>query len=278
MIKKGFTLIELLVVIAVIALLMSVILPSLNKAKQQARMTVCLSNLKQAAIGALTYETDSGRLPSHLWEISMNSSGQSSALPTQVTMGLVNPNYDVRQLYADYINVNYFKCPLVPQWSRDVHELDNTYNIYTDYFISGGYWANLKEGERWSDIVGSNYQPSRLFTKSEKAWEYQGVKYKALFGDSLWKRISSNELRTNHPGKNTSEKFVREAPNPDKWVAAFYYGEYTDDDMLQSYLGEVKSNYVFADGSAETFKGDDDRMVEVLHRRDNDYSFYIPRR
>ena len=60
----GFTLVELLVVIAIIALLMSMLLPALGKAQQQAWKTVCKSNLRQMVISAIYYADDNdGKFP-----------------------------------------------------------------------------------------------------------------------------------------------------------------------------------------------------------------------
>ena len=49
--KKTFSLIELLVVVAIIGILVSLILPTLKKARSQARTAHCVNNLKQVSLG-----------------------------------------------------------------------------------------------------------------------------------------------------------------------------------------------------------------------------------
>lgn len=66
--KKGFTLIELLVVIAIIAILAAILFPVFAKAREKARQTACLSNLKQLGTGIIMYEEDfDERLPA-VWD------------------------------------------------------------------------------------------------------------------------------------------------------------------------------------------------------------------
>jgi prepilin-type N-terminal cleavage/methylation domain-containing protein/prepilin-type processing-associated H-X9-DG protein len=56
--KRGFTLIELLVVIAIIAILAAILFPVFAKAREKARQTACLSNLKELALAGLMYSQD----------------------------------------------------------------------------------------------------------------------------------------------------------------------------------------------------------------------------
>jgi prepilin-type N-terminal cleavage/methylation domain-containing protein/prepilin-type processing-associated H-X9-DG protein len=120
---RGFTLIELLVVIAIIAILAAILFPVFAQARQKARMTACLSNLKQMGTALMMYVQDYDEmLTPHL---DRND-------PLKVTAGSSVIANKLKAAWGPYIkNEGIFRCPadtnLYPtKW--DIGETSYFYN------------------------------------------------------------------------------------------------------------------------------------------------------
>jgi prepilin-type N-terminal cleavage/methylation domain-containing protein len=103
--RSGFTLIELLVVIAIISILAGMIYPILGTAKEKARTTACLSNLKQLAFAVIAYTDDNdGRFPNP--RISCH---QPDWCGSQGTFKWVYPEQGALYRYVKTVRI--YRCP-----------------------------------------------------------------------------------------------------------------------------------------------------------------------
>jgi prepilin-type N-terminal cleavage/methylation domain-containing protein/prepilin-type processing-associated H-X9-DG protein len=107
---RGFTLIELLVVIAIIAILAAILFPVFAKAREKARQTSCLNNVKQLALGILQYSQDFDE------NFPYYCGFDNAVFPN----GQVGANYWPNRIYPYVKNVQVFNCPSAPtQWKGE---------------------------------------------------------------------------------------------------------------------------------------------------------------
>lgn len=113
--SSGFTLIELLVVVAIIALLVAILLPSLNQARQEARTVVCATNLVHVAKAVSVYMTRERYYPVSYAYLSSDGSVDVSAAAQESIGGPPSPNGYVHWSYFLYSNGEVedksFQCP-----------------------------------------------------------------------------------------------------------------------------------------------------------------------
>lgn len=162
--RHGFTLVELLVVISIIALLIGILLPSLRRAREQAKSTVCLSHLRSLGQGIAMYALDSNDalLPSRMPNLGDGVNWQS-----QIAGGLkYRPTF--LAVLGAYVGVPAFDDPQPIKASIDrFGEAGDRQDYGDDVYLcpSRATWTDERNG-----AYGYNYQflgNSRLRTSAD---------------------------------------------------------------------------------------------------------------
>jgi prepilin-type N-terminal cleavage/methylation domain-containing protein/prepilin-type processing-associated H-X9-DG protein len=199
--KLGFTLVELLVVIAIIGVLVALLLPAVQAAREASRRMSCQNNLKQMGLGFHNFESARGGLPPRRYSSNTEMHGYvgwGAIILPYMEQNAIWEKYDLRYDYYDPVNapvtnltIPFYKCPTTPHTSakmvsggkatsgsQNTNKSTNFYvSTYMDYMVpngltvpSNGWGASFSYSGAASNFVNALWDSSPVFTPYTPTW------------------------------------------------------------------------------------------------------------
>lgn len=194
--RKGFTLVELLVVIAIVGVLIALLLPAVQAAREAARRSSCANNLRQMGLGLMNYESSVKKLPP---STVLNGSGntvtwnggwsvQARILPYMEQTNLfekcdfnINKEEPANQA-AIGLNLPVYLCPSLINTAVSTHDYGQS--AVTGYGVCMGDWFI------WGGFSGQNNRSAFGPNRSRRLSE---------FTDGLSQTLAASEVKSYQP-------------------------------------------------------------------------------
>jgi prepilin-type N-terminal cleavage/methylation domain-containing protein/prepilin-type processing-associated H-X9-DG protein len=124
--QSAFTLVELLVVIGIIALLISILLPALSRARQAAQAAVCASNMRQLGQGFIFYSNDfKGRLPAYRYDVDTDGNGSLDTIAVFWHVYFAHRYFNGQFIFSSTSTIGN------PYWTGNLTKAEATDNVFT---------------------------------------------------------------------------------------------------------------------------------------------------
>ena len=192
-VRSAFTLIELLVVIAIIALLISILTPSLAKAREQGRAAVCLSNVKQVMQSFTLYAAEGKTIPGTYWQgpLNLDWSGRENARYMARPSSYRHP-IETSVLYKYISGIDkILECPTA---AREA----NTYFDYTVIIRMAGARVDLPWKMTYPEDPTRPTQTVRTFPALPLLIEEDQFFYNTSYDDGSW--ANNDQVTDRHSG------------------------------------------------------------------------------
>lgn len=255
----GFTLVELLVVISILALLIAILLPSLSKARQQAKGLLCATNLHTQGQAMQMYANEyAGIIPSQVF----NNSGMPFVVPL---LWMLEYPVDTKSDYADqFRKIDIIQCPQFPKNNHDAYgrKLDD---MPLDY-VSNGFPKLYKPDPAIDTLLP---EPDLSASWWNDKSPYDGPLMLSSVRNAAGIVFATEVHRAQRPGPHSGYRIQDSGPYPypfhDIWRGS-HLPRGTQPRIANDQRHPAGINMVFYDGHVET------RRPESLVETD----FYFP--
>lgn len=185
--RRGFTIVELLAAIAIIGLLLALILPAIQQAREAARRTQCRSKLHQIGIAAHSYHDTQRAFPTGVSYFSPHDQllphiGETARYNRMVAEG------DWRfVLWAQFMPVDLYRCPSDPLSWGEVASTNYALNVGSGYQMYGQNGFNVDHAAIRASDVEDGLSSTCMFTEVLHGESYPGDRRRIY-----WETVAAN--------------------------------------------------------------------------------------